>query len=79
MYNPIRKPIKNDISNYGINFKKIIQQSSHNKSFHVPCWETHPIKMEQLFAGFEEDFYGFGLGEVEMIWVWVMGVTLVKE
>jgi hypothetical protein len=32
-------PIKNDVSNYGINLKKIIYQSPHNNSFHVPWWE----------------------------------------
>jgi hypothetical protein len=35
-------------------------------------------KIEAVFAGFEGVFYGFGLWEVEMLWVWVMGVTLVK-
>ncbi len=33
--------------------------------------------MEQFLLG-SRGFYGFGLWEVEMLWVRVMGVTLVK-
>jgi hypothetical protein len=33
---------KNDASNYGINLKEIIQQSSHNNFSGVTCWETNP-------------------------------------
>jgi hypothetical protein len=33
---------KNDAPNYGINLKKIVQQSSHNNFSDVTCWETNP-------------------------------------
>jgi hypothetical protein len=33
---------KNYASNYGINLKKIIQQSSHDNFSHVTCWEPNP-------------------------------------
>ncbi len=36
-----------------------------------------PHKIEAVFAGFEGIFNGFGLWKVEMLCVWVMGVTLV--
>jgi hypothetical protein len=35
---------KNDASNYGINLKKILQQSSHNNFSDVSCWEINPKK-----------------------------------
>jgi hypothetical protein len=34
-------------------------------------------KIEAVFCWVRGGFYGFGLWEVEMLWVWVMGVTLV--
>jgi hypothetical protein len=37
-----------------------------------------PIRLKLFIAGFVGFFYGFGLWEVEMLWVWVMGVTLVQ-
>jgi hypothetical protein len=35
------------------------------------------IRLKLCFAGFEKGFYRFGLWEVKMLWVRVMGVTLV--
>ncbi len=32
----------------------------------------------RAFFWFRGGFYGFGLWEVKMLWVWIMGVTLVK-
>jgi hypothetical protein len=75
----ISKPIKNDASNYGINLKKITEQSSHNNSSDVTCWETiKPIKIKH-FLWVQGGSYGFGLWEVKMLWVWIMGVTLVEK
>jgi hypothetical protein len=60
----INEPIKkNDVSNYGINLEKIIQQSSHNNSSQVFLLGDDPIKMEQCFAGFEGVFIGSDYGK----------------
>jgi hypothetical protein len=40
------------------------------------AWDI-PIRLKLFFGGFEGVFMGFGSWEVEMLWVWVMGVTLV--
>jgi hypothetical protein len=67
--------MKNAVSNYGINMKKIIQQSPITI---LPMFLAgeFPHKIEAVFLldlrGF---FYGFGLWEVEMLRVQVMGVT----
>jgi hypothetical protein len=75
MQNVISKPIKNDVSNYGINLKKIIQQSPitilpmflagefHHKIEAVLLLGDYPIKMEQFFAGFEGVFMGLDYGK----------------
>jgi hypothetical protein len=81
---------KNDASNYGINLKKIIQQSPITI---LPMFlvEEFLHKIEAVFAGFDSPairlriffclirggFYGFGLWEVKMLWVQVMGEALV--
>jgi hypothetical protein len=69
-------PIKNDVSNYGINVKKIIQQSPITI---LPMFldGEFPHKIEAVFCWVQGGFYGFGLWEVKMLWVQVMGVTLV--
>jgi hypothetical protein len=36
------KPIKNDVSNYGINLRKLIQQISLDNFSEVTSWETNP-------------------------------------
>ncbi len=38
-----------------------------------------PHKIEAVFAGFLGGLDGFGLWEIKMIWVGVMGVTLVLK
>jgi hypothetical protein len=35
------------------------------------------LKIEAVFCWIRGGFYGFGLWEVKMLWVWVRGVTLV--
>jgi hypothetical protein len=71
----ISKPIKNNVSNYGINLKKIIQQSSitivpmflageflHNIEA-VFCWVQFPHNIEAAFL----------LGSRGFLWVQIMG------
>jgi hypothetical protein len=72
----ISKPIKNDVSNYDINLKKTIQQSPITILPMFLAGES-PIRLGLFSAGFE-GFYGFGLWEVKMLWVQLMGVTLVQ-
>jgi hypothetical protein len=72
----ISKPIKNDVSNYGI-LKKIIQESPITILSMFFAGELFPHKIEAVFCWVEGGFYGFGLWEVKMLWLWVKGVTLV--
>jgi hypothetical protein len=60
----ISKPIKNDFSIYGINLKKIIQQSPITILPKFLAGEF-PYKIEAVFAGFEGVFMGLEL--------WIMG------
>jgi hypothetical protein len=77
----ISKPIKNDVSNYGINLKKIIQQSFQTIfQMLLAGRRTHKNKAFLLAHNFlwvREGFYGFSLWEVKMLWVQTLGVTLV--
>jgi hypothetical protein len=59
----ISKPIKN-VSNYGINLKKIIQQSSITILSMLLAGEF-PHDIEAVFCGVQEGFYGFGLWVVK--------------
>jgi hypothetical protein len=72
---------KNYISNYGINLKKIIQQSPITilPMFLAGELPELPHKIEAVFGWVQWGFYGFGLWEVKMLWVRVMGVTLVDN
>ncbi len=76
--------------NYGINLKKIIQQSPitilrmflagefvPHKIEAVFCWVRFPYTLEAVFCWVWGGFYGFRLWEGKMLWVQVMGVTLV--
>jgi hypothetical protein len=67
---------KNDVSNYGINLQKAILNSPITI---LPMFldREFSYEMEAVFCWVQGGFYGFGLWEVEMLWVWVMGVTLV--
>jgi hypothetical protein len=78
MSSVISKPIKSYASNYGINLRK-----SSNK---VPITifqmllagkQTHKNKAFFMGSTVLGGFYGFVLWEVKMLWVWIMGVTLV--
>jgi hypothetical protein len=57
----ISKPIKNDVSNYGINLKKINQQSPITILVMFFAAEF-PIRLKLFFPGFKE-----------VLWVWIMG------
>jgi hypothetical protein len=57
MWSATASPLKNEVSNYGMNFKKSIHQSSHNTSFRCSLLGDSPMKMELFFAGFK-DFKG---------------------
>jgi hypothetical protein len=62
----ISKPIKNDASSYGINLKKIIQQSSHKKFSDVILAGRRTHKNKSFFMGLDHGkskCYGFGLWE----------------
>jgi hypothetical protein len=63
---------KNDVSNYGINLHNFILNSTITI---LPMFLAGEFshKIEAVFAGFEGGFYGFGLWEVKMLLVWVMG------
>jgi hypothetical protein len=54
--------LKNDVSNYGINLKKIIQQSPITI---LPMFlaEEFPHKIEAVFAGFKWVFMGSYYGK----------------
>ncbi len=54
----ISKPIKNDVSNYGINLKKIIQQSPISILPMLLAGEV-PHNIEAVFAGFKGVSHGF--------------------
>jgi hypothetical protein len=90
--NVISKPTKNDVFNYGIYLKKIIQQDPITSlPMFFNCWGIPNTIETDYFAGFNSPvrlrlcfcwvrrgcIYGFGLWEVKMLWVPVMGVTLV--
>jgi hypothetical protein len=72
----ISEPIKNHVSNYGINLKNIIQQSPITI---LPLFLAgeFPHKIEAVFLLGSRGFYGFGLWKVEMLWVRGTGGTLV--
>jgi hypothetical protein len=57
----ISKPIKNDASNYGINLKKIILQSSHNY-FKMLHYGRRTHNNRALFCGFEGVIMGLIMG-----------------
>jgi hypothetical protein len=67
---------KNDVSNYGINLQKIILNSPITILAMFPAGESSH-KIDAVFCWFKEGFCGFGLWEIKMLWVQVMGVTLV--
>jgi hypothetical protein len=65
---------KNAASNYGINLKKIIQQSSHNIfEMLLAGRQTHN---NRAFLWVRGGFYGFDYGKSKL-WVRILGVTLV--
>jgi hypothetical protein len=66
---------KNDTSNYGINLKKIIQQSSHNY-FQMFFAGRRTHNNRAFFNGFEGAFMGSIMGSQNIMGS-IMGVTLV--
>jgi hypothetical protein len=73
----ISKPIKNDVSNYGINLKKIIQGSPITILPMFLAGEfPHKIEAVSLLAGYSIPHKIeaiFLLGSRGFLWVWIMG------
>jgi hypothetical protein len=67
---------KNNASNYGINLKKIILQSSHH-NVHMLLAGRRTHNNKAFFMG-SRGLLWDRLWEVKILWVRIMGVTLVK-
>jgi hypothetical protein len=81
MYNVISKQQthkKNDVSNNGINLKKIVQRSLITI---LPMYFAGEFShnFEAVFCWVRGGFLWVGLWEVEKLWVRFMGVTLVRS
>ncbi len=75
MWSATENSYKNDVSNSCINLQKIILSSPITI---LPTFLPGEFSVyETVFCWVQGGFYRFGLWEVEVLWVWVMGVTLV--